>query len=295
MMLPEFVYHFLDNFTSVHTRDAYANDIKSFYAFIQDKKDFPQNISSQEVVSFRDSIDASSATVNRRLSSVRSFLSWCVSKGILEHNPAIHVKVPKIATQKPTTAFFDNEAKAMIDAPSKSSFTGVKHRLMLAMLFNLGLRRSELVNIRLRDIQVDRGHTTIVVKGKGGKMRQVPMNDFVKVCFGDYISTYSRYSGTKLNQDDYLFQTEVAVKNVKPMNPGTVYRMVKRYADKLGIDRRVGAHSCRATVISHLLDTQKVPIRDVAIFAGHSDINTTTLYDKKRKGLDDSAAYKVGY
>ena len=79
------------------------------------------------------------------------------------------------------------------------------------------------------------------------------------------------------------------------MDAGNVRKIVKKYAENVGITRRVSAHSCRATAISHLLDTQKVPIRDVADFAGHSSINTTSLYDKKRKGLDESAAYKIKY
>ena len=79
------------------------------------------------------------------------------------------------------------------------------------------------------------------------------------------------------------------------MDGSTVYRIIERYAKKCGINKKVGAHSCRATAISHLLDTQKTPIRDVAIFAGHSNITTTERYDKRRENLDNSAAYKINY
>jgi integrase len=71
--------------------------------------------------------------------------------------------------------------------------------------------------------------------------------------------------------------------------------MINKYAKQCGIDKKVSPHSCRATVISHLLDTQKTPIRDVAIFAGHSKITTTERYDKRRESLDNSAAYDVDY
>jgi len=79
------------------------------------------------------------------------------------------------------------------------------------------------------------------------------------------------------------------------MDGSTIYRVIEKYAKAIGITRKVSPHSCRATAISHLLDTQKTPIRDVAIFAGHSQITTTERYDKRRKGLDDNAAYKVDY
>ena len=72
-------------------------------------------------------------------------------------------------------------------------------------------------------------------------------------------------------------------------------QLLDRYAKKLGINKSVSPHSCRATVISHLLDTQHAQIRDVATFAGHSNITTTERYDKRRKNLDKSAAYQVDF
>ena len=79
------------------------------------------------------------------------------------------------------------------------------------------------------------------------------------------------------------------------MSGTTVYRIIEKYAKACGINKKVSPHSCRATAISHLLDTQKTPIRDVAIFAGHSKITTTERYDKRREGLDNSAAYDIDY
>lgn len=79
------------------------------------------------------------------------------------------------------------------------------------------------------------------------------------------------------------------------MDGSTVYRIIRKYAAHCGINKNVSPHSCRATVISHLLDTAQTPIRDVAIFAGHSNITTTERYDKRREALDKSAAYQVDY
>jgi integrase len=79
------------------------------------------------------------------------------------------------------------------------------------------------------------------------------------------------------------------------MDGSTIYRVIERYAKNLGINKAVSPHSCRATVISHLLDTKYTPIRDVATFAGHANITTTERYDKRRKNLDKSAAYEVDY
>ncbi len=99
----------------------------------------------------------------------------------------------------------------------------------------------------------------------------------------------------QFTKEDYLLQTSLKGKNTKPMDGSTVYRIIEKYAKICGITKKVSPHSCRATAISHLLDTKKTPIRDVAIFAGHSKITTTERYDKRRDNLDNSAAYEVDY
>jgi integrase len=98
-------------------------------------------------------------------------------------------------------------------------------------------------------------------------------------------------SVSNLNQ----IQTAKKGKNSAPVNGSTIYRIIEKYAKECSINKKVSPHSCRATAISHLLDTQKTPIRDVAIFAGHSKITTTERYDKRREGLDQSAAYDIDY
>ncbi|MDA9793055.1 site-specific integrase, partial [Bacteriovoracaceae bacterium] len=182
----------------------------------------------------------------------------------------------------------------MIEAPDLSSRKGLSHRMVLVMLFTLGLRRSELINIKLKDFYTQRNHNVLRIKGKGNKDRHIPINEFVHAEIANYINGLNQYK-IDLNDEDFLIQSQPKSKNEIPMDGSTVYRIVTKYKHQLGIIKRLSPHSCRATVISHLLDTQKTPIRDVAIFAGHSKITTTQRYDKRRKGLDDSAAYDVNY
>src|SRR5690606_9232793 len=139
-----------------------------------------------------------------------------------------------------------------------------------------GLRRSEGVSLSPTSIVQQAGLSGWKVVGKGGKERLVAIPEELTKQLNAYVQ--------KVQVGDRLFE----------MNESTVYRIVKRYAAKAGIEGRFGAHSCRATVISNLLDNE-VPIRDVANLAGHSSINTTTLYDKKRKGLENNAGYKIRY
>jgi integrase len=166
----------------------------------------------------------------------------------------------------------------------------------MVLLFNLGLRRRELINIKMIDMFPDRGHVVLRVKGKGDKTRILPLSDYVLLEIRNYLNVLEKLQ-VYLDADDYLLQTSgnSASKNKIPVDGSTIYRTINKYAKNLGINKRVSPHSCRATVISHLLDTQHQAIRDVATFAGHSNITTTERYDKRRLNLDKSAAYEVNY
>ncbi len=273
------LFEFLANFTSEHTRKSYAKDIKKFVEF-SGVTDVSQ-IQLINLITYRDFLKAekaSPATINRRLSSIKSLLSWCKAQGLIATNPGDSLKLSKVFQTQPTLAFSDQEVLKLLDEVENK-----KHALVLAILLNLGLRRSELTGLKWTDVMSDRGHRVIRVVGKGNKQRTLPITDNLWKYFEDYARE------ALPSPDDYV------AGGSQPMNPATVYKIVRKYADQAGITKRVGAHSCRATVISHLLEKSVSP-RNVADFAGHSSINTTvSLYDKKRDGITNSAAYKVGY
>jgi site-specific recombinase XerD len=221
-------------------------------------------------------------------------MKWAIAAKLIDHNPLDTVKLPKVQTESPTVAFDDHEVGMMIQAPDQSSHKGRTHRLIMILLFHLGLRRSELTHIRLEDIQQDREHCILSIHGKGDKTRIIPLNSFVKEEIQLYIHSLEEL-GINMLPGDYLIQTDDKRKNERPMDGSTIFRIINRYVRSLGINKTVSPHSCRATVISHLLDTQNTSIRDVATFAGHTNITTTERYDKRRKNLNKSAAYQVDY
>lgn len=296
----DFVEDFLNQFVSEQTKKAYLKDLQFFFDFLKSGGEYvghPRDINAHHFQFYRDDMierGLASATINRRLVCIRSFMKWSLAAKLINHNPLDVVKLPKVETESPTLAFDDEEVVAMIDAPDLTTKKGVSHRMVLVMLFTLGLRRSELVNIRLKDFYTERGHNVLRIKGKGRKERHIPVNEFLYNELTNYVNALVDH-GITLTPEDYLVQSHPKFKNEAPMDGSTVFRIVDKYKKQLGITKRVSPHSCRATVISHLLDTQKTPIRDVAIFAGHSKITTTERYDKRRKGLDDSAAYQVDY
>ncbi|MEX1099493.1 MAG: tyrosine-type recombinase/integrase, partial [Bacteriovoracaceae bacterium] len=199
-----------------------------------------------------------------------------------------------VQTESPTLAFDDEEVVKMIQAPDTSTVAGACHKMAMILLFSLGLRRSELVNIKVDDLYRERKHWVIKIRGKGGKERHMPLPPPVLAALKEYTDAMASF-GRQFRPGDHLLASQkTKTKNV-PISGSTVYRIIEKYAKELGINKKVSPHSCRATAISHLLDTQKTPIRDVAIFAGHSKITTTERYDKRREGLDNSAAYDIDY
>ena len=298
--IKDFFNEFLNQFLSLQTQKAYANDLKNFFDFMALGKQIvthPKDIEAGHFQVYRDHLieqQYTSATINRKLVAIRSFMKWSVAKNLIGHNPLDTIKLPKVQTANPTLAFEDYEVVEMINTPDTSTQSGQMHRLVLHLLFALGLRRSELVTIKIKDFYQERGHYVLKINGKGEKIRHLPIPQSLSEALKDYMDAMANF-GLELDNDDYLIQSQKNKKNTTPMNGSTVYRIIEKYSKLCHINKKVGPHSCRATAISHLLDTQKTPIRDVAIFAGHSNITTTERYDKRRDNLDNSAAYDIDY
>lgn len=296
----DFIDDFIGQFISPETQKAYIGDLDAFFSFLKSGGltiTHPSQIKGTHFQIYRDELLArsySSATINRKLVAVRSFIKWSMSLKLIDHNPLDVVKLPKVQTESPTLAFDDEEVVAMINSADLRTKKGSMNRLVMYLLFTLGLRRSELAKIKIKDIYQERSHYVLKIKGKGNKDRHLPLSLDVQKELKDYMDAMAVFN-IQFEPEDFLIQSQLKGKNEKPIDGSTIYRMIEKYAKICGINKKVSPHSCRATAISHLLDTQKVPIRDVAIFAGHSKITTTERYDKRRENLDNSAAYAINY
>lgn len=300
ILVEDFINDFLGGFLSADTRRAYQNDLEVFFDFLRrggEHLTHPADLRAYHFQLYRDELMAqglASATVNRKLVAVRSFMKWSLAAKLIDHNPLDVVKLPKVQTESPTQAFDDDEVVRMLAAPPAGDPKGELQRIVMALLFHLGLRRAELTNLRCRDFYRDRGHIILRVHGKGDKVRLVPISDSMAEALQRY-HDFLHSRGVVLEGEDFLLQTDPVKRPGEKIDGSTVYRWINRYARALGIHKRVSPHSCRATVISHLLDTQQTPIRDVAIFAGHANVTTTERYDKRRQNLENSAAYDVDF
>lgn len=297
--IKDFVENFLGHFISFETKRAYLKDLNFFFEYLKNgdiKIVHPRDIEVYHFQAFRDHLlekGLTSATVNRRLVGIRSFMKWSLAMGFTKQNPLDAIKLPRIQTQNPTQALDDYEVGLILQQTDRESLKNHGHRLILLLLLHLGLRRSELIKIKIQDMFLERGHFVLKIMGKGQKLRLIPLPREIQEEISDYLK---HWESTKqaLGPKDYLIQSKNTL-SPTALDGSTVYRIVQKYCKRAGINKNITPHSCRATVISHLLDTQQTPIRDVAIFAGHSNITTTERYDKRRNNLDKNASYLVNY
>lgn len=272
------IQDFLNNQVSEHTKRAYSRDLKDFSEFLKTQGisiSDPNQLTINLFLKFRDHLinaGVASKTLHRKLSALKSLMRWFHLNGYVNTNPLSSLKIPKAVVKSPTQALSDDEVVRVLE-----NCNDLEEKVIFQLLFNLGLRRSELLNIKVSDIVEHRGHTILRVLGKGSKIRELPLPDSI-------LYTLKYYINSNFRTDKVLLLSDSAL-----------YRKVKNVFKKAEINKEVSPHSCRATVISHLLDTQQVPIRDVADFAGHVSVDTTSLYDKRRKGLENSPTYKVNY
>lgn len=298
--IDELVGLFVRSYISKGTKVAYAKDLETFFNFCKDegwKFCHPREITSQQLQKFRDHLQEerklANGTVIRKMVAVRGLLQWCFHEGLVDRNPVMNVRLPRKKEVLTTLDFSDDEVRAVLSIPNPETPSGALHQLVLTLLFYLGLRKSEAINLKLRDFFEDRGHHVLRVRGKGDKYRDLPLVPIVRRA----VENYQRVTGKALAGDDFLLQpvrNNYSKVTTKSLHPSTVDWIVKRYAWRAGITKRVSPHSCRATTVGNLLEN-RVPIRDVANLVGHASTAMTSHYDKRKQNLDKSAAYSVRF
>jgi site-specific recombinase XerD len=267
------IYEFLGGQNSEETLRAYQTDLSQYINItggVLDRK---------SVILFRDTLlkeGKSPSTVARKMSSVRSYCDFLRGQGSLTIDPFAGVRAPKVSVSEPTQAFTDAEVKKLFDIKKSN-----RDQLVLGLLFFAGLRRQEAAALTVGDIAERDGVLVLKVFGKGGKFREIPAHPKLQAMLVPFLGTPS-----------FKITATTSLLNI---STGTIYAIIKKYAKLAGIKKNVSPHSCRATAISQLLENGYSP-RDVADFAGHSNVNTTIgSYDKKRDGIKNSSAFKLKF
>ena len=205
----------------------------------------------------------------RQLSSFRRFFRYIMREGLRDNDPTTDIEMPRIGRSLPKT-LSEEEVDALLNAPNTDEPLGHRDRAMLELLYATGLRVSELINLKQSQINFNQGVLRIV--GKGDRERLIPLGEEAQRWLKNFIDG-PRMEILLERQTDYLFPT----RRGDCMTRQAFWHIIKRYAKKGGIRKKMSPHSLRHAFATHLLN-RGADLRVVQLLLGHSDLSTTQIY-----------------
>ncbi len=266
-------YLLIEKGLSDTTLDSYSSDMIRYRKFLHKNK--IQRISSDDtalilkhMIALRNA-GLSARSRARHLVTIRGFYRFLVHEKILKHDPARLVDLPKTSLKLPDVLSVDEVAQ-LLEAPDTAKPRGARDSAMLELLYAAGLRVSELVNLKIQDVNLEAGFVRVL--GKGSKERVVPIGLYAKEKIESYILK-SRHTLLKNQASPYLFVARAA----KPFTRQGFWKLLRKYADQAQLNKKVTPHSLRHSFASHLLEGG-ADLRAVQLMLGHVDIATTQIY-----------------
>ena len=257
---------------SKNTIQSYESDIYQLYQWniSENKKCITEikKFDTSQYISYLFSQNLKSTSVNRKISSLKTFFNFLLKKKLIKSNPFADQIMPKKPISLPKSISEDDVVK-LLDAPKADSLIGLRDRAMLELLYASGVRISELVNIKFSDLDLERN--IIKVFGKGSKERLVPFGEDA----AQWISAYVE----ERNKNKYL----ASIKYIFLNNRGTkisrhaFWHRLKEYCLEIGLKQGISPHTLRHAFATHLLN-RGADLRSVQVLLGHSDLSTTQIY-----------------
>jgi integrase/recombinase XerC len=259
---------------SKHTLVAYHKDLEGFREFASSEFDFSEinNVSYAIIRSWVVKLvddKVSNSTINRKISSLRTYYKFLLKIGDIEVSPLAKHKVLKTA-KKLQVPFSEKEIENVLEIlKEEDSFVGVRNKLIVELFYSTGIRRGELVNLKLNDISDSQ--KTIKVLGKRNKERIIPLLPSVLNTIASYLEY--RKSLSSIKDVHYLFLTEKGAKIYETL----VYRVINNYFSKASEKVKRSPHILRHSFATHMLN-EGADIKSVKELLGHSSLASTQIY-----------------
>lgn len=273
---------------AVNTVESYGRDVESFFSWLQENGDVsPANWSKSIVIDYlKDKREKgkSDTTLRRHLASIRALARLLVRDGYAKEDFTADIAQPAKWKRLPKTLSQEEMSKILL-APDGKTPQAVRDKAMFELLYATGMRVSEIIRLKLNQIELESGFC--IVHGKGDKSRLVPIGDAAKDMLADYLGA-ARQSLLRARKSDYVFLTGRG----GPMTRQAFWARVKRWAKEAGVGKSVSPHVFRHSFATHLLN-HGADLRAVQAMLGHSDISTTEVYThvdrQKLRGLLDKS------
>ena len=274
MHLPQFIdYLQYEKKYSLHTVNAYQKDISDFAVFAEENfeetnlAEISYSIVRSWIVKLVDE-EVSNRSINRKISSLKTFYKYLLKTKQIEVSPLAKHKSLKVS-KKVQVPFSAKEVETVITNFSAEGFSDLRDQLIIELLYSTGMRRAELINLKLESIQIE--SSQIKVLGKRNKERMIPLLPSVKKTFITYLKEREQLEIN--SESDYLLLTNKG----KKLYDTLVYRIVNGYFSRVSTKTKNSPHIIRHSFATHLLN-EGADLNSVKELLGHSSLASTQVY-----------------
>jgi integrase/recombinase XerD len=281
-LIPVYIDHLRSCGRAAHTIKGIRSSLKNFVRFLESENLTElEELTGQALEEYRSELSFSltakgtplaRSTQIQRLCNVKGFTAFLKAKDYLFQDPAEALAVPNQPQRLPRAILSAKEVAKLMAAPDMRTAKGYRNRIILEVLYDTGVRRAEISDIKLADLDLAGGY--IRITGKGDKQRVVPVS--ARVC--ELIQNYLLFVRSALIDGDdpgYLVLNRWG----KRLDPNGVWAAVRRCIQLAGIKKRISTHSLRHSCATHMLKNG-APVRHIQEMLGHASINTTQIYTR---------------
>jgi integrase/recombinase XerC len=264
----------LERHYSPNTAQAYQTDLLQFELYL--KKYFNTESVKWRLINkniirsylgWLHSLQIQKISIARKITAIKSFFTFLTQNKILQTNPALTIKTPKYTKKLPEFISMESLEKLM-DIPAENNFESLRNRAILELFYSAGIRRDELIQLKMNGLLLKEG--LIKVLGKGNKERIVPIGKHAETSLNCYLNLREKYA---LADVEHLF----VLKSGKSMYPMAINRIISKYLQKISEIKKKSPHVLRHSFATHLMN-RGADIRAVKDLLGHANLSTTQIY-----------------
>lgn len=257
-----------------NTVDAYSRDLTGYLGYLErNGRVVPEDVTPLDVSGFLAEQKAAGLAPRSRaraLSAIRMFHRFLMVEGHASINPAALTESPRTIQRLPSILTF-REVESLLAAPATESTADLRDRAMMELLYATGLRVSELVSLKVSNLNLAAGY--LMTMGKGEKERVVPMGESARAWIERYLAVVRRDVADAADRGSFLFLSRLG----EPMTRQAFWNIVKKRALQAGIMKNISPHTLRHSFATHLLENG-ADLRSVQMMLGHADLSTTQIY-----------------
>ena len=270
-----------------NTIEAYRRDLSDFAAFLKSRRRDPEEANADDIRKYLEKLHGAGITARttaRRLSALRQFFRFLHAERLRDDDPTSAIDSPRQGLAIPKYLSEEEVECLLVAAERRSGAEGRRLMAMMEVLYATGLRVSELVGLPLTALSRD--GRLLIVRGKGGRERMVPLGEPGALALAAYMEVRNRYFAKNTKNSPFMFPSRARAGH---LTRARFAQLIKELADEAGLDRkRVSPHVLRHSFASHLL-ANGADLRSLQQLLGHADISTTQIYthvlEERLKGL----------